>query len=202
MNYNIQVKRDEDPISPRDWDNLGVMVFLHSRYSLGDKHDYNANSFSGWDELEKELVKEEDVVVILPVYMFDHSGITISCSRERFRVCDPQGWDHGQIGFIFARRTDVRNEYSKKRISKQILKKVEDVLVSEVNTYDQYLTGDVWGYVIEDDDGNHIDSCWGFFGYDYCKQEAASVVEYMEKRDKENAAELKRIQAAMPCCLP
>ncbi len=35
----------------------------------------------------------------------------------------------------------------------------------EVEVYDQYLRGDVWGFeVIED--GEVKDSCWGFFGFD------------------------------------
>lgn len=47
--------------------------------------------------------------------------------------------------------------------------KIIQALRSEVKTYDLYLRGEVFGYVIEDQQGNHIDSCWGFFGYDHAK---------------------------------
>jgi len=51
----------------------------------------------------------------------------------------------------------------------------EAFMRSEVALYDQYLTGDCWGYIIEEDvdpcptchhapEREHVDSCWGFFG--------------------------------------
>ena len=199
---NIRIEQDDCPGSPREWDNLSRMVCMHRRYDLGDKHPYRADQFSGWDELRKELEQEEGAVVILPLFLFDHSGITMSCSSSRFHMADSAGWDWGQVGFIYATKEDILKEFSKKRLSKKLLEKVEEILVNEVKTYDQYLTGDVWGYIIEDDDGEHLDSCWGFFGHDYCEQEAQEVVDYLEKQEKERAAELLRVQAAVPCCQP
>ena len=51
----------------------------------------------------------------------------------------------------------------------------------EVKEYDQYLTGDVWGFIIEDDDGNELDSHWGFFGFDDCKAAATRAADYTSK---------------------
>ena len=124
----------------------------------------------------------------------------MSCSSSRFRMADSAGWDWGQVGFIYATKEVILKEFSKKRLSKKLLEKVEEILVNEVKTYDQYLTGDVWGYIIEDDDGEHLESCWGFFGHDYCEQAAQEMVDYLEKQEKERAAKLLRVQAAMPCC--
>lgn len=62
-------------------------------------------------------------------------------------------------------------------------------MVAEVETYDQYLTGDVYGYVIESEDGTVDDSCWGFFGLDHCigeaKEAAKLEAEYKRKREAE-----------------
>ena len=41
--------------------------------------------------------------------------------------------------------------------------KVEEVLKAEVKVFDKYLTGQVYGYVIEDEEEEHVDSCWGFY---------------------------------------
>jgi hypothetical protein len=46
-----------------------------------------------------------------------------------------------------------------------------------------YLTGDVYGYVIQklDDDGeveDEVDSCWGFYGMDDVEAEAQRALEY------------------------
>ena len=48
---------------------------------------------------------------------------------------------------------------------------------SEVKQYSQYLEGDVYGFAIEDPDGNDMDSCWGFYGHAYCLQEAKSIAD-------------------------
>ena len=63
-------------------------------------------------------------------------------------------------------------------------------LQSEVNEFDQYLAGDVWGYVIADDDGNQIDSCWGFFGHEYCLAEARSALQYAEAHEQDKACKV------------
>ena len=67
----------------------------------------------------------------------------------------------------------------------------------EVKTYDQYLTGDVWGYIIEDDSGEVLDSCWGFFGHDYCEEEAKAQLKYWE--DQEAQREPSMVPAPV-CC--
>ena len=166
----IRIEPDDDPESPREWDSFGKMVCFHRRYDLGDEHDYRSDDYSGWDEMEDAIQQEEDAAVVLPLYLYDHSGITMSAGPFS---CP---WDSGQVGFTFISKADLRKEYGLKRISKVALKKAEKLLIAEVEEYDQYLTGDVWGYVIERD-GEEVSSCWGFFGDKYCVEEAKRVAE-------------------------
>ena len=35
--YRIRIMPDYDPSSPREWDNLGIMICSHRRYNLGDE---------------------------------------------------------------------------------------------------------------------------------------------------------------------
>ena len=59
----------------------------------------------------------------------------------------------------------------------------EDVIRQEVSTYDDYITGRVYGYVVLDQDEDVLDSCWGFFGdLDYVRKEARESAEHV--RDK------------------
>jgi hypothetical protein len=177
MKYRIE--QDHDPMNPREeFDHLGVMVCFHRRYTLGDEHDYEAADYEGWDEVVKAIQDEEKPVVVLPLYLYDHGGITM---RTGSFSCP---WDSGQVGFIFARREDVLKEYGKKRISKKLRDEVTKRLEAEVKEYDQYLTGDVWGYIIEDDHGEELDSCWGFFGHDYCEEEAKAQLEYYDNLER------------------
>ena len=128
----------QDLDNPRSWDNLGKMVCFHRRYDLGDKHDYNHNDYNGWEEMKNAIIKEEDVCVILPLYLYDHSGITMSSSPFSCR------WDSGQVGWYFVSKKKVREGYGVKKITQSLIDKVTEVLESEVKTYDMYLTGELY----------------------------------------------------------
>lgn len=186
--YRIKIIQDNDPISPRENDNLGKMVCFHGRYDLGDKHDYDHRDYSGWEEQREAISKNEDVCVILPLYLYDHSGITISTSPFSCR------WDSGQVGWILVSKKKVREEYGVKRINKKLVEKVTGILEAEVKEYDQYLTGDVYGYEIYElktcseghEHAEFVDSCWGYYGEEYCMTEAMGVVQhYIDNPKKE-----------------
>ena len=176
-NYTITVSQDTMAESPREWDNLGTMVCWHNNYNLGDvqgRSEYSDSDMFWFDlagiedngedgdlERAKNLAFKNNI--ILPLYLYDHSGITM---RTTSFSCQ---WDSGQVGWIYISLEDVRKEYSCKRVSKQRRALVEKYLTGEVESYDDYLTGNVYGFSIEreDDDGEQVDvdSCWGYFGY-------------------------------------
>lgn len=171
-NAKLDIVLDECPDSPREWDNLTTMVCFHKRYRLGDMHDYRCEDYENWEELREAIVKNEDPLVILPLYMYDHSGITISTAPFS---CP---WDSGQIGFVFVPKVQARENFMVKRISKKIRERCEEVMIAEVKEYDQYLRGDIYGFVLykrEHCDKCHrdedvlLDSCYGFYGYDITK---------------------------------
>ncbi len=173
--YKIEIIQDENPSSPREWDNLGTMICFHRRYSLGDKHDFR-DSDAATEFLDSNRKK---IAILLPLYLYDHSGITMNTTGFSCR------WDSGQVGVIYITKEKIRKEYNMKRVSKQRLAKVKEYLIGEVKTYDQYLTGDVYGYKItEVETDEEIDSCWGYFGQDHCLTEAESIVNSMIKNDK------------------
>lgn len=74
------------------------------------------------------------------------------------------GFDSGQIGFLLVTREESE------------IPEPDKYAEGMVEEWNQYLSGDVWGFTVEDGDGNHIDSCWGFYGFDYCKTEALENV--------------------------
>ena len=49
-------------------------------------------------------------------------------------------------------------------------------LEAEVEEYDTYLRGEVYGYIVQKD-GTDLDSCWGMYGLDYCKEAAINVID-------------------------
>ena len=194
--YKIKIMPDDlQDESPRDWENLGKMICFHSRYNLGDKHTYKTPDdfiydlaieifnedkvdadyqwrLSGKEFIDKYLPKLEKYIFILPLYLYDHSGLTISTSSFS---CP---WDSGQIGWIYVKKEHIRKEWGVKRISPKLRGKSMDNLKGEVECYDQFLRGEIYGYVIFHNDED-VGSCWGFYGdpEDYLVSEAKAEVD-------------------------
>lgn len=161
----IHIKRDEHPENPRMWGGtVGTMAAFHGRYDLGDGVPFHTDDFSGWAEMRSHIEEEHDVVAILPLYLLDHSHLHMMTSPHRNK------WDSGQVGYIYATQDDVERLGLEDRDPEEI----EEMLQDEVETYDQYLRGDVYGYILyekETCDKGHVhkeqvDSCWGFYTMD------------------------------------
>lgn len=106
------------------------------------------------EELQ-ELVQKMGDMVILPLYLYDHSGITMNTAGFS---CP---WDSGQVGWIYADKEAIRKEYGE--VTPESLEKAEKLLEGEVKDYDYYLTGQCYGFQLFKGD-EEIDSCWGFLG--------------------------------------
>lgn len=159
----IKIYIDENAANPRtEEDNMGTMICFHRRLKLGDTHKLTVKE-------AKNLVKRKDVIS-LPLYLYDHGGLSISTGSFIGRAHHAE-WDSGEIGFIYITKETIRKEYGsagQKNIDRAI-----EYLKNEVKIYNDYLAGNVYGYVIENKDGEHIDSCWGYFGdYDDKKYSA------------------------------
>jgi hypothetical protein len=197
--FDIRLYPDEDSQDPRDWDNIGTMVCFHKQYTLGDTdHGLKSDMFDSWEELQTHLIKEEKAAIILPLYLYDHSGLRMKVGS--FNGLLPQGhaeFDSGQVGFIYITRETIKKEMARprrmkkgqinpdlqkiKHVSKKDRERIITSLKSEVDVYDKYLSGDVWGYVVEDPEGHMTDeSHWGYFGFSECEKEAKSMVDWME----------------------
>lgn len=167
----IRIVLDTDATDPRiDWGNVATFAFFHKRYTLGDKdHGLCSEDFNGWDAMEAHIVKTFKPVYITPVYMYDHSGITIRSTPFSCR------WDSGRIGFAWITREQLRGCVGPfKRLTKKLRSRVESLVEGEIETYDQFLAGDVYGFVVEEqydkcDEWHETDSCWGFYGSDINK---------------------------------
>jgi len=152
--YTVKIQNDICPIHPRhDNENMDTMLCVkHRNYRLGDKQ---ANS----EEIQRKI-KELDKSggVWLPLYLYDHSGITI---RTTPFTCP---WDSGQFGIIYIDRETLLNEYNCKRVTKKIRERAIEGMQANVKVYDYFMTGNCWGYTIEDSEGKEIASYMSFFG--------------------------------------
>ena len=189
--YNINVYQDEFSESPREWDNLGIMLCSHHRYTLGDKQlgkegfyqyiqeKYNIVDFGdkqtflvdcdgeltekGYKKIQKWIEKN---IVGLRLYLYDHSGISISIDSFVGKAIHAE-WDSGQVGIIYVDYATIKKEYGVKKVTKKLIKKVTDILNSEVKIYNDYISGSVYVYMIESEESDETGGCWGFYGYDW-----------------------------------
>ena len=169
--FTINIFPDDSPMNPREYDNLGHMICWHKRYDLGDKHIWSS------PRLFQEWANEQDgKLFLLPLYLYDHSGITMRTSP----FCCP--WDSGQVGYIYATREEALKEFGVHRVTKAFREKIGKILGAEVVSYDKYLTGAFVGFQIHDKDGEYIESCWGFDDVEYAILEAKGMVDcYVQK---------------------
>lgn len=136
---------------------------------------------------DKWKLLEKNGIAYLPLYVYEHSGITM---RTGGFSCP---WDSGQAGWIYTTKEEIlkcgRMIKSEKgnyiKITERNWRKAAQIwMEGEVELYDQYLQGECYGYiideldmddqaslesamdVIDEDDvtwNENIESCWGFF---------------------------------------
>ena len=166
--YHINIYYDDDPLDPRkDFDNLGTLYTAHRRYrpekEFDDHFDINEVFDGRIGNFRASFLKR---YVTLPVYLYDHSGITVSTSPFS---CP---WDSGFFGIIAVSLDKVREEYGWKHITARRREQIEKYLQDEIETLDNYYTGEVFGFEItpSSDDREVLDSCRGFFGTECLKE--------------------------------
>lgn len=158
--YAITVEQDEQPESPNDWGNTDLFLTANHNQFYVKVRGYNPGEFN------LEDVSEE--YHVFPLIAYIHSGVSLSMSRDHYPFNCP--WDAGQVGYVFASKESWKEE-----------KEAGEAALSLLETWNDYLSGNVWGFVVEDEDGLPLDSCWGFYGDpDYCLNEAKASVDAME----------------------
>lgn len=174
----VKIYQDENMDSPQDWgDDALFLVANHRNFCVREKditdeviseifmpeEDAETNLYA---ERAKELKKQYHVFG-LEAYI--HSGVVLALSREGNFV-DRQ-WDVSQLGAVFVKKTEARTRASAKKMAQGL-----------IETWNQYLSGDVYGFMIEDAEGNHLESCWGFYGMDAVEEGANESAEGEAKR--------------------
>ena len=188
--YRIELVVDQDAQSPDDWEDPAcVIVTTRNRYFEHVPKGWDLDSIR--DESKQRgafrIYRRNGVNWrVYPLYMYAHSGVALSISRQG-QFSDP--WDSGQVGFICINHKELKNNRATTSI---------EAAKGYVETWNQYLSGDVWGYIVssldnsvqctcaidESECGRHgetlsyveLDSCWGMYGKEYCQKEAEMVV--------------------------
>ena len=194
--FTIKIYSDADPTSPREWDNLGTLIgFRGDRYSFWEETrdfelflrsvgvlpaedaEYEQNEDGDGEDTETPTLEEslymeklKSECIWIPVEYHDYGS-----GGGRFR----EDSDEEPMGAIYADLRDIKKWLGDEitKITPEIKERVTNILKGEIETLDNWTSGEVYGFVIENSAGDEEDSCWGFFGdYKYCLEEAKSIV--------------------------
>lgn len=218
----IHIEHDEDPLNPRENDNLANLWCEHPRLTLGDDEakTYLADAISElaeklgidlsepyppcpecstitredwvYDDTDLDLETwrqhkiesceicdgdgeidnpnytelddpesirkgldtvdpDEEHIFLLPLYLYEHSGITMSTTPFGCR------WDSGQAGMAFVTKEELIESgayhITKDSPLEDMREAAHKVIRNEVEEYDHYITGNYIGYTLE-----HLDT--------------------------------------------
>lgn len=179
----VEIIIDDSADSPRHFDgeNITKMVCFHRRYNLGDKTNYKNEDFEEWSSLKKMILQEEKAVIIKPLYLLDHSGLSIKTSPFSCQ------WDSGIVGYVYIPRGNI----DKLGIIDPSEEKLEEALDAEVKIYNNYLQGEVFGFRVYDyEDGEELDSRWGFYGDHITSGIFEAICDSLNKREAKELADI------------
>jgi len=183
--YKINIHLDSHhEENPREWCNLGTLALNNNAWAeeniasiyelyenlleheeirpwIPQNQDYCGYSIDH-DKAQKNLEKK---YIVLPVYKYEHGNV---CYNTSGFSCP---WDSGMNGFIYVSKEKVRKEYGIKNISPAWVQRIKGYLENEVETFSNAVSGEVYGYHIENHEGEELDSCYGFYGYDHEKSD-------------------------------
>lgn len=138
------IKQDTDADSPFV-DSIHITYMKKSPYVLGTQAVTSEEMAELVEKIHSGVIKGK------PVYAYVHSGSRLSTSPFS---CP---WDSGLSGVVYIEQ-GKEDEFSD----------VDDALECTVREFNDYLSGNVWGYELFEvnslGEETYVSSCWGFYG--------------------------------------
>ena len=194
----LEIIRDDDASNPEDMTDSPVyLVHFHRQFERCPK-EVPFSNINGFREFIREGASEEWAVFLVTAEI--HGGVSLSVYSD-VRSFDPDerrslGWDTSLVGAVLIQKDPKYwgDDITDDGFGEHTWEAVAEAHVAEWN---QYLSGDVWGYrVIDPDTGDELDSCWGFYGQKHCIEEATYAADsYAAARDEKAAALAGLVQA-------
>lgn len=168
----LEITYDSDVESPREWSNLGKFIAISSRYSSPDDDETfisivkETSQYATSQENHIALIKKEiedlgdKVLYITPICKYEHSGISYSIGTKH-------GFDYSNNGFYIVTENTLKQEGFEPLSSDE---EYEKRISSEIETYNQWVNGEVYSFVLYDENGKVVDSCCGFYAIEDIKE--------------------------------
>lgn len=176
--FTVEIDVDYDPTSPRDDDTPGCgLVMWGQHYSFPNDAGIDIGSYDGWDAIELELAARDDVLVTAPVWVYDHSGIAFKTGERTYPFSDR--WDSAQCGVAYVTAKNWADTQGTAWTgSGEQREQALNLIKGDVEVYGQYVNGETYCYsVIDPADGETVDGCCGFLGWEAVEEAARQAAE-------------------------
>lgn len=154
-----------------DWEERYDMKVIYDNWA-GHQVEYLYGSSSeeiAWDDLDTDAIVDEYLgmkdcfellepyMVILPISIYDHSGVTIWYGGATDR------WDSCTVGYGYMTKESTLKNCGGATEENWREKAIADMELS-MSVYRNYVEGNVFWYEILNEEGDQIDTCGGFYG--------------------------------------
>lgn len=182
--FDVRIVIDEDDNGPREWTHGCELTLSQRRYDLPNDADIDFDDFDGWQEMADYLKAEEGALLVLPVWGYEHGQLALKAGDRTGQFGDR--WDSGLAGLAYVTPQNWKDTQGTEWAGDDNdLDIAARLIADDVDVYTQYLTGDVYGYIITDPvDGEEIDSLWSLYGLDYAIEEAKEAAQAAEHEPK------------------
>lgn len=175
--YKVSITVDYDVDNPHDSDYAAKLVLHGGRnYIFPNDAGIDFGEFEGWAGVADELAKRHGAILLTPVWVYEHSGIALKAGARTYPFDDR--WDSAQVGFAYITQETYQNVTGKRYVGRPSqYKRAAELIQTEVETYGRWVNGECYGFVIEDAEGEFIDSCGGYIGYEAVEAAANDVID-------------------------
>jgi hypothetical protein len=162
----LEINYDSNSESPRAWSNFGFFTVVSSKYNSPDDNyvEVVKNTGEVAESLEHhiELIKKEinNVLLIVPVTMYEHTGVAFSLGVKH-------GFDYSHNGFYIVTKESYGEIMGDTPFDEE---KVLDYIKGEIETFNKWLNGEVYSFDLYDENGEIEASCGGFYDVDDIKE--------------------------------
>lgn len=187
--YPIKIVPDENSESPNAWgdENLFLVGFHRDFYVNRDGFSQGlCESIQRGGKYEDDSINEEAKEAMKKYHIFlleayIHSGVSLSLHNGTKK----DKWDSSVLGMVFVAKEEWKTRTKAEEAAKGLLEEWND-----------YLSGNIYGFHVEDKQGDEIDSCYGFYGYDYEKSGLLdtardSIDSHIQRENKKHEEKLK-----------
>jgi hypothetical protein len=151
------ITQDLDPRSPDDDEDSGLfLVHYHRDFQVDRDEIITKDDARTWYQGGK--IEQEKKYWIIPIEAYIHSGVALAVQNEG--NFPDRRWDVSHVGLALASKEEFKTR-----------KKARAAVDGLVKSWNQYLSGEVYGVVKETYNKNKgkidSDSVWGYYGYEF-----------------------------------